>query len=55
MTRAYHIYALPAVGNKSRVAADWLFEALLPTQVVRLTAIRDSDALIAAAQATTLD
>lgn len=55
MTRAYHIYSLPTVGNKSRVAADWLFEALLPTQVVRLTAIRDSDALIAAAQATTLD
>jgi NADH dehydrogenase len=55
LTCAYHLYSLPALGNKSRVATDWLLEALLPTQVVRLTAIRDSDALIAPAQATTLD
>lgn len=34
ITRGYHLAALPA--NKTRVAADWLLDALLPRQTVQL-------------------
>ncbi|BCJ77540.1 hypothetical protein CS0771_70840 [Catellatospora sp. IY07-71] len=34
VTRGYHLLSLP--GNRGRVAADWLLDALLPTSAVRL-------------------
>ena len=30
VTRGYHLYALPAAANRVRVAADWLFQTVLP-------------------------
>ena len=38
VTRAYHLLALP--GNRVRVAADWLLDALLPRQAVQLGLVR---------------
>ena len=34
VTRGYHLFAMP--GNRIRVAADWLLDALLPRQAVQL-------------------
>ena len=34
VTRGYHLMSLP--GNRARVAADWLLDAVLPRQVVQL-------------------
>ncbi|MFI8242717.1 NAD(P)/FAD-dependent oxidoreductase [Streptomyces sp. NPDC085866] len=38
VTRGYHLAALP--GNRVRVAADWLLDALLPRQAVQLGLVR---------------
>ena len=34
MTRGYHLLSMP--GNRVRVAADWLLDAVLPRQAVQL-------------------
>jgi NADH dehydrogenase len=36
VARAYYLYALPSVTCQVRVATDWAFASLLPTQVVKL-------------------
>jgi len=41
VTRGYHLLSLP--GNRVRTAADWLTEAVLPRQAVRLGLVRPSD------------
>ncbi|MFF4826185.1 NAD(P)/FAD-dependent oxidoreductase [Streptomyces sp. NPDC001312] len=38
VTRAYHLGAMP--GNRVRVAADWLLDAVLPRQFVQLGLVR---------------
>ena len=38
VTKGYHLLAMP--GNRVRVAADWLLDALLPTQAVQLGLVR---------------
>ncbi|WP_187284472.1 NAD(P)/FAD-dependent oxidoreductase [Streptomyces sp. uw30] len=38
VTRGYHLAALP--GNRVRVAADWLLDAVLPRQAVQLGLVR---------------
>jgi NADH:ubiquinone reductase (H+-translocating) len=52
VTRAYHLYALPSVPNRVRVAADWLWQTVLPPESTQLSVVRDEDARIAAAQGT---
>jgi NADH dehydrogenase len=37
VTRGYHLLALP--GNRTRVAADWTLNAVLPRQTVQLGVI----------------
>ncbi|WP_448640657.1 NAD(P)/FAD-dependent oxidoreductase [Geodermatophilus sp. URMC 63] len=50
VTRGYHLYALPATANRVRVAADWLFQTLLPPESTQLSVVRPEDARIATAQ-----
>jgi NADH dehydrogenase len=50
VTRAYHLYALPAMANRLRVAADWLWQTVLPPESTQLSVIRPEDARIAVAQ-----
>jgi NADH dehydrogenase len=50
VTRGYHLYALPAVSNRVRVAADWLWQTILPPESTQLSVVRMEDARIAAAQ-----
>jgi NADH dehydrogenase len=38
VTRGYHLLALP--GNRTRAAADWLLNAVLPRQTVQLGLVR---------------
>ncbi|WP_327292762.1 NAD(P)/FAD-dependent oxidoreductase [Streptomyces sp. NBC_01198] len=38
VTRGYHLWAMP--GNRTRVAADWLLDAILPKQAVQLGLVR---------------
>jgi NADH dehydrogenase len=38
VTRGYHLLAMP--GNRIRVAADWLLDAVLPRQAVQLGLVR---------------
>jgi NADH dehydrogenase len=52
VTRAYHLYALPATANRVRVAADWLWQAVLPPESTQLSVIRPEDARMATAQGT---
>jgi NADH dehydrogenase len=52
VTRAYHLYALPAAANRVRVATDWLWQAVLPPESTQLDVVRPEDARLAAAQAT---
>ena len=40
VTRGYHLWAMP--GNRVRVAADWLLDAILPRQAVQLGLVRSS-------------
>ncbi len=39
VTRGYHLAAMP--GNRVRVAADWLLDAVLPRQAVQLGLVRE--------------
>ncbi|WP_369140245.1 NAD(P)/FAD-dependent oxidoreductase [Modestobacter versicolor] len=52
VTRAYHLYALPAMANRLRVATDWLWQAVLPPESTQLDVVRPEDARLAAAQGT---
>lgn len=52
VTRGYHLYVLPTVQARIRVATDWLYASVLPTRVVQLDNVRQEDALIGAAQST---
>ena len=54
VTRGYHLYALPAMANRVRVAADWLWQAVLPPESTQLGVIRPEDARVASAQRTGL-
>jgi NADH dehydrogenase len=54
VTRGYHLLVLPATANRVRVAADWLFQSLLPPEETQLSVVREEDARLAAAQATTI-
>ena len=54
VTRGYHLYALPAMANRVRVATDWLWQAALPPESTQLDVIRPEDARLAAAQGTGL-
>ncbi|MFB6603665.1 hypothetical protein ACFCXR_17450 [Streptomyces noursei] len=38
LTRGYHLLAMP--GNRTRVAADWTLDALLPRQGVQFGLVR---------------
>ncbi|MDI9896272.1 NAD(P)/FAD-dependent oxidoreductase [Rhodococcus sp. IEGM 1381] len=51
VARGYHLYALPTISARVRVATDWLYSAVLPTRVVNLAQVRSEDALINKAQA----
>jgi NADH dehydrogenase len=53
VTRAYHLYALPAMANRVRVATDWLFQTVLPPESTQLSVVRPEDARLAWAQGTT--
>jgi NADH dehydrogenase len=50
VTRGYHLYALPAMANRVRVATDWLFQTILPPESTQLSVVRPEDARLAAAQ-----
>jgi NADH dehydrogenase len=52
VTRAYHLYALPAMANRVRVATDWLFQTVLPPESTQLSVVRPEDARLATAQGT---
>jgi NADH:ubiquinone reductase (H+-translocating) len=41
VTRGYHLAAIPA--NRARIAADWLLDAVLPPQVVRLGLVQPGE------------
>ncbi len=50
VTRGYHLLALPSTGNRLRVATDWLLDAVLPPQLVRLGFVSDAEWTVAAAE-----
>ncbi|WP_222194706.1 NAD(P)/FAD-dependent oxidoreductase [Modestobacter italicus] len=52
VTRGYHLYALPAMANRLRVAVDWLWQTVLPPESTQLSVVRPEDARLDAAQAT---
>lgn len=52
VARGYHLYALPTLSARVRVATDWLYASVLPTRVVQLDNVRAEDALIGSAQST---
>ncbi|MGY1753662.1 NAD(P)/FAD-dependent oxidoreductase [Blastococcus sp. SYSU D01042] len=52
VARGYHLYALPAVTNRVRVAVDWALAAALPAQDVQIGAIPREAALVSTAQQT---
>ena len=54
VTRGYHLYALPAAGNRIRVAVDWLLDAALHRQVAQLGYIPEADVTLPAAEHTDL-
>jgi NADH dehydrogenase len=54
ITRGYHLLALPLTGNRLRVAADWLLDAALPPQLVRLGFVPEEEWTIAPAEAVDL-
>ncbi len=54
VTRGYHLLVLPATANRVRVAADWLFQSVLPPDETQLSVVRQEDARLAAAQATAI-
>lgn len=50
VTRGYHLYALPAMANRVRVATDWLWQTVLPPESTQLSVVRPEDARLAVAQ-----
>lgn len=54
VTRGYHLYALPSMSNRIRVALDWAFQTLLPPDETQLSVVREEDARLASAQATAI-
>jgi NADH dehydrogenase len=52
VARGYHLYALPTIPARIRVATDWLYASILPTRVVQLDTVRAEDAVIRSAQST---
>ncbi|WP_245817086.1 NAD(P)/FAD-dependent oxidoreductase [Geodermatophilus saharensis] len=54
VTRGYHLYALPAMSNRVRVALDWVFQSVLPPDETQLSVVREEDARLATAQATAI-
>lgn len=54
ITRGYHLYALPSTGNRVRVAADWLWQSLLPPEDTQLSVVPAEDARLSTAQATSI-
>lgn len=52
VARGYHLYALPSVPNRIRVALDWALAAALPAQDVQVGAIPREAALVGTAQQT---
>ena len=54
VTRGYHLYALPAMSNRVRVATDWMFQSVLPPDETQLSVVREGDARLATAQATAI-
>jgi NADH dehydrogenase len=54
VTRGYHLYALPAMSNRIRVASDWLYQSALPPDETQLSVVREEDARLATAQATAI-
>ena len=54
VTRGYHLYALPAMANRIRVAADWLWQTVLPPESTQLSVVRTEDARLDAAQGTAI-
>ena len=52
VARGYHLYALPMMSNRIRVAVDWLLRALLPAQAVDLGVVDPKDAVMSKAQRT---
>ncbi|RKS79955.1 NADH dehydrogenase [Motilibacter peucedani] len=50
VTRGYHLWALPSTANRVRVAADWLFQTVLPPESTQLSVVREEDARTAVAQ-----
>jgi NADH:ubiquinone reductase (H+-translocating) len=54
VTRGCHLYALPAMSNRIRVALDWALQTLLPPDETQLSVVREEDARLASAQATAI-
>jgi NADH dehydrogenase len=52
VTRGYHLLTVPSVGNRLRVAADWMLDDLLPRQLAPVNLRSADDATIARAEAT---
>ncbi|MEO3887854.1 hypothetical protein [Nonomuraea sp. B5E05] len=50
ITGAYHLFALPAAGNRLRVAADWALAGLLSRQTVSLGLVPDAAAGLSRAE-----
>ena len=54
VTRGYHLMALPSASNRVRVAADWLWQTVLPPESTQLSVVRSDDARLTTAQGTAL-
>jgi NADH dehydrogenase len=52
VTRGYHLWALPCLTNKTRVAADWLLDTVTPRQIVRLGFLPPASSSITTAEQT---
>ncbi len=50
VTRGYHLWALPCLTNRTRVAADWLLDTLTPRQIVQLGFLPPAKSSINAAE-----
>ena len=48
VTKAYHLYALPAAGNRLRVAADWALNLVSPPIAAQLGLVGPAAARLAA-------
>jgi NADH dehydrogenase len=52
VTRGYHLLTVPATGNRVRVGADWLLDAVAPRQISMLGFLPPDASTIARAEAT---